>query len=265
MKDEGKTREQLLAELESTRKQAQECRLALVVEQDRVKILADFIRDASNEFRTPLAVINTILYLLERQSDPEQQAKRTSILKEQTAYLHDLIDDMLAMSRLESTAEYDFKLLNLNDVIRSAGSRIQPLAKRKEVSLTLDLDTSLPMVEGDKPELQRAMGHIIGNALEYSSAGAEVTVSTRMTDSNIVVEVRDSGLGISELDFPHVFEHFYKINQTRTTSQGASLGLSIAQKIISAHQGRIQVEHAAGYGSVFRVLLPHYTPYASDN
>jgi signal transduction histidine kinase len=264
MKDEEKTKEQLLAELADARKQAQESRLALVVERDRVKILADFIRDASNEFRTPLAVINTILYLLERQTDPEQQVKRTGVLKEQTAYLHDLIEDMLAMSRLESTEEFEFKLLNLNDVIRSAGAKIQPLAKRKEISLTLDLDTSLPMVEGDRMELQRALGHIIGNALEYSSARAEITISTRLTDTSIEVEVRDSGMGISELDLPHVFEHFYKINQIRTTAQGASLGLSIAQKVIAAHQGRIQVEHAAGYGSVFRISLPHYTPCASN-
>jgi two-component system phosphate regulon sensor histidine kinase PhoR len=101
------------------------------------------------------------------------------------------------------------------------------------------------------------MTNLIENAVNYTPDGGAVSVQTWSEDSKIVVEVRDTGIGIGDEDLPHIFEHFYRSDRARSTNTGGTgLGLAMVRRIVEIHRGRIEVESAAGKGSTFRVYLP---------
>jgi signal transduction histidine kinase len=128
---------------------------------------------------------------------------------------------------------------------------------RKQHQVYLNLAADLPPVMGGVTELQRALRHLILNALNYTPDGGRIDMATFHQDDHVVFEVRDNGIGISDAELPFIFERFYRADKARSTDTGGSgLGLTIAKKIIEAHQGNIEVESTPGEGTTFRVSLP---------
>ncbi len=236
------------------RKRAEQQRLLLAVEQERAQVLTDFIRDASHEFRTPLSVIQANLYLLERAASPAKRAQQVKHLKEQVAYIGELVEAMLTMSRLDSDHRFAFESLNLNDVMSKIVARLHSPAQEKDLSLTVDLAANRPVVQGDEEAFHDALLNVVENAIRYTETGG-IAVRTYIQDAYVVVEVRDTGIGIAEADLPRIFQRFYRANKARTL-RGVGLGLSITQKIVEAHRGRIEVESKLGEGTTCRVYLP---------
>ena len=241
------------------RKQAEQQRLELTMERERVKLLASFVEDASHEFRTPLAVIHSGIELLERVVDLEKHASRIERLKEQIMHIVKLVDALLVMSQLDGGAQFVFVPLNLNSLIRELEAEFYTPVREKALTLTLNLDNDICTIQGDKQRLHQAFTHFVENAVRYTPAQGTIEVQTYMQANYVVTAIRDTGIGISETDLPHIFERFYRADKART-SRGVGLGLSIARKIIESHQGTIEVESELGKGSTFRVLLPVNTP-----
>ncbi|HVO72137.1 MAG TPA: PAS domain S-box protein [Aggregatilineaceae bacterium] len=237
-------------------KRAQDQRLKLSVEQEKVKLLSNFVRDVSHEFRMPLSVIYTGLEVLERAAAlDDASVQRVSIIKAQALYIADLVDAMLLMARLDSDPQFAFALVNLSVMARDVGSEMETLLQKKAQTLTLDLAESLPVVRADAGKLHHALVNLCKNAIQFTPDMGSITLRTYARGECAVIEVADTGIGLDEHDLPHIFERFYRVDQART-ERHAGLGLSIAQKIVEAHRGRIEVESTPGQGSTFRMVLP---------
>jgi two-component system sensor histidine kinase BaeS len=170
-----------------------------------------------------------------------------------------MLEDLISMSKLDKADTSDFKYgwVNVNEPVKQAIKDHQNLANRKKQNLAEHLAENLPNVLLDVDQFKLAIKHLILNGLSYSPEGGTVTVETLANQSNVVVEVRDTGRGIDASDLPHIFEHFYRADPARGGQDGGTgVGLTIAKKIIEAHGGTIQAESQPGQGSKFSIFLP---------
>lgn len=239
------------------RKHAEQQALQLAMERERVRVLADFIRDASHDFRTPLSTINTSVYLLGRTDDPQKQAGYRQVIQQQAAHLAKLVDGLMTMTRLDGEAAFQFQPVQVNDIVSAIIARGNPAANHKQINLCTELDTTIPLIEADSIELDRAISEVVKNAVQYTPDGGVITLRTAVEADNVVIEVHDTGIGIEADDLPKIFHRFYRVDKARPIETGGiGLGLCIAQKIVEQHGGTIQAESRVGVGSTFRFLLP---------
>jgi two-component system sensor histidine kinase/response regulator len=240
------------------RKQLEAQSLELSSERERTKILQRFISDMSHDFRTPLTILNTSLYLLKKIVDPQKQQAQMQQMEQQIARLNNLLDELLEMSQLDrQDTGFRFDLTEVNALVSRIVQEYEPTAAAKRIAIQFTPDLTAQMARIDPKEFTRALVNLLANAVAYSPEGGTITVCTQAQPKHTVISVQDNGIGISESDLPHIFERFYRADQARsTTTGGHGLGLSIAQKIIEAHGGSIQVSSTLGQGSTFSIELP---------
>lgn len=242
------------------RKEAEQQHMRLTIEQEKVQVLQRFIDNLSHDLRTPLSTINTGLYLISRmKDDPVRLDAQIASVQDQVSHLVRLIDDMLVMSSLDrrATGEYKFGWRDINQVIALAVEEETSQALRKRQALTFEGAEGLPEVLLDELEFRRLMKHLLQNAINFTPEGGTIAVTTGSEDEEIIVSVRDTGIGISFSERSLIFDYFYRADESRSPETGGTgLGLTIVQRITDAHNGRIEVESAPGQGSVFRVRLP---------
>ena len=239
------------------RKQAEEQRFELAVEKERVALLKEFIGNMSHDLKTPLTVIKTSLYLLERVTDPERQQSKMETIKQQVLLLEKLIEDVLTMSQLDHTPELLLASVDLNNLLLDVEHKLRPAAENKRLSIRMELNPSIPPVLASESELYRVMVNLVENAIKYTPEMGSVAIWTRLDDTMIVTEITDTGIGISQEDLLRIFERFFRANAARSIDiPGTGLGLAIVKRIVDMHNGSIEVESTPGKGSVFRVLLP---------
>jgi signal transduction histidine kinase len=224
--------------------------------------IAQFTADASHELRTPLAIIRTTAEVtLSRPRTPEEQQRAWKSVLDQTDRTTELVNDLLALTRADSGAEvFDLRLTDIAALVAGTVSEMGVLAGSKGVSLHFSVIGS-PSAAVDEAALRRLFTILLDNALKATPAGGLIDISvTPLSEeepSYIVVTVKDTGVGISPEDLPHIFDRFYRASKDRSReSGGAGLGLAIAHWIVSRHGGVIQVESEVGHGATFRVLLP---------
>lgn len=238
------------------RKQADQQRLELMLERERIQILANFITQASHEFRTPLSTIQTSAYVLGKNPDPDTLSQQTHRIKGQVQTITTLVDSLTLMARLDGGGQ-DFQLTkqDLNELLRDVREAMHALLLENDQDLRLELTDEPLTVEVDGDYLKRAMQHLVENALRHTPAGSPVTVRTTHKQSIATVEIIDTGDGISDKDLPRIFERFFRGDKAGTT-RGFGLGLPIAKAIIELHHGRIDVKSKVAQGSTFRIVLP---------
>lgn len=244
----------------TARRQLEERSLELALEREKVKILGNFIRDASHDFRTPLSILNTNLYLLRRSLGTDTLEPRLSEMEQQVIHLTQLIDQLLTMTRLDSEADVKMNSLSLNDLVQNVSASVINTVRTKNLHYTVKLADNLPALWADAWQLNQALRNIVSNAVQYTPPGGTVEVTTRRENGELLVEVRDTGVGIDESDLPHIFERFYRADKARSSEAGTGLGLAIARKIIDIHRGRISVETRPGEGTTFTIALPIHEP-----
>jgi PAS domain S-box-containing protein len=240
------------------RKLAEGHRIQLELERTKLEVFKRFVGDVSHDLRTPLSIMTTSLYLLRKGLDSERLLRYIENLEEQTGHMQKIVEDLFTLSRLEM-AEAEFRLTpgNLNTLVRIVCEKEQRLAEQKNHQISLRLAEDLPPVALDQQEFSVALDHLLVNALNYTPDGGQIAVSTYLDQEKVVLEVRDSGIGISDEDTPHIFERFYRVDKARAINTGGfGLGLPITRRIVEVHSGQIEVESAVGAGTVFRVRLP---------
>jgi signal transduction histidine kinase len=242
-------------------KEAEAQRMALRIERERVDVLNRFLMDASHDLLTPLTIMGTSLYLLKKSLDSDKLLRHTVKLEEQIARIQELFDSMFALSRLEmAPSEFRLQPCDPNLILQDIATTHQPQATAKQQQLTLKLEPDLPRIKVDSGQLKRALEEIISNALHYTPASGMITLSTHAWDHEVVMRVQDTGISIPADQLGSIFEPFYRVDKSRQISSGgAGLGLTIADRIVKAHGGRIEVESTPDLGSTFSVILPAYT------
>lgn len=238
----------------TARKQAEETMFALELEQQRVRILTEFLQDVSHDLRTPLAVLQSSMYFIKRTA-PESQQKRTQEMENQISYMTNMLDSMFTMVSLDRVDELSKEAVDLNALINILVERTQPTLLIKHITLVTDLNPELPAIPGHVFELERCLVNLVENAIKFSPDGSQITLVTRFDDTHAYIDISDEGIGIPADKLDDVFKRFYKADSARN-KPGSGLGLSIVKKIIDLHGGEITVSSTVGTGTTFHVRLP---------
>ena len=237
------------------RRQADRRAFKLALERERTAVLTKFILDASHEFRTPLAIMRTNLYLVAQVVDPDKRQRALAQIGEQVTGITRLVELLSEAAQLDGGVRFTTAPTDLNALIGAIATMLEPTAVANGLALRLELSPDLPPLPADFHWMSRALHELLENALRFRPAGGCVTMRSRCDASDVTVEVQDTGPGIAPDELPPIFERFYRQDLTRTTP-GFGLGLPIARAIIERHGGRLTVESLPGAGSVFRVRLP---------
>jgi signal transduction histidine kinase len=216
-----------------------------------------FILEVSHELRTPVTNMGLFAELLER-GKPEKKDEYMHILKSEISQLMRMIEDILDLSRLEvgKFKRTTFSDLDLNLLTEQVVAAHCPLAEESGLLLTFEPSENLPLIFGEQNQIARVLTNLLTNAIRYTKEG-NVSVKTYGDDFGAWVEVKDTGIGIDETDFPHLFDRFYrgqKVSQSKT--MGSGLGLAIVKEIVDLHEGKIDWDSVDGEGSTFRVWFP---------
>ncbi len=219
----------------------------------------DFVADASHELRSPLAAIRCNLdVVLDDPAVPvgDKQPFWEGIVEE-TDRMSKLVEELLLLARADSGAiTLQRERVQLADVAASAISFMGPLAAKKGVGLRFD-SAGAPVVLGDQARLKQVLIALIDNAVKYTPEGGSVTVRVKNGKDKAVVEVEDTGIGISKDDLAKIFDRFYRVDSARSRETGGhGLGLSIAQWIVQQLGGAITAASEEQKGSCFTVQLP---------
>ncbi len=218
-----------------------------------------FSADASHELRTPLTVLQGELEAIAQKGQglPDDVRDTIGSALEETQRLSKIVASLLAISRLEAgEARVQPVRLDFAELARTTTDQMKLLAEEKRISLTSDGSEPVE-IQADPSRLKQVVVNLLDNAIKYTPEGGNVSISVMRRDDHAVLEVADSGLGISADDLPHVFERFYRADKARSRQMGGTgLGLSIVRSICLAHGGQITVNSTEGRGSLCRVELP---------
>ena len=220
-----------------------------------------FVADVSHELRTPLTNIRLYLELIS-QASRDRFAEYLETLNRETERLVDLIEDLLAISRLDAgTHPPELAPLDLNALARGLVADRRRLFDERRVRLSFEPDPDLPGVLADGRMLSQVLANLMTNAMHYTLAGGQVGLSTKPGAKDgarwATLRVTDTGLGIPEDEQSHVFERFYRGTASRRMgTPGTGLGLSICKEILDRHGGHIELHSRVGEGSTFILWLP---------
>lgn len=222
-----------------------------------------------HDIRSPLSVVLGVLELL------EFRAQDLGILDENLTQLCvdgfttvnnivSLVNEILDFSKAEAGGlQLELSLSNPVDVVQSAVHQVDLLAAQKQITITLNQESSLPMLLLDAPKINRALVNLLNNAVKFTPVAGEITITTRLIEGKeleegkqfVGISVIDNGPGIPAQDLPYLFNPYYQARQ-RTRHLGTGLGLAIVQRILAAHGGKVLVQSTEGLGTAFSIILP---------
>jgi two-component system, OmpR family, phosphate regulon sensor histidine kinase PhoR len=220
----------------------------------------DFISNLSHELRTPLASLKALVETLRDSALDDPPAARHFLDRAdyEVDALSQMVQELLELSRIESgKVPLRMAATPVAAVVQPAVERLQSQAERKGLTLEVNVPESLPPVLVDGPRITQVVGNLVHNAIKFTPEGGIVAIAAEIDEAqnSVVVQVRDSGVGIPAIDVPRIFERFYKADRARSGG-GTGLGLAIARHLVQAHGGRIWVESREGEGSTFSFTLP---------
>ncbi len=221
------------------------------------KIKKDFVVNVSHELRTPLTAIKGYVETLEEEIKGSSK-HYLDIIKKHTERLINIVSDLLLLSELEEKGLTQIKeKMNLEEMAENVCKIFEQKAKEKNLKLNLICE-SKPVIKGDPFKLEQMFINLIDNAIKYTEKG-EISILLKRTDKEIIVKVKDTGIGIPEEHLDRIFERFYVVDKSRSKKLGGTgLGLSIVKHIVLLHNGRIDVKSIPDKGTEFTITFPAY-------
>jgi two-component system phosphate regulon sensor histidine kinase PhoR len=229
-----------------------------ITDLERVETMRrDFIANVSHELRTPLTVlggfVETIMEV--KAADGELLRRSLPMMREQTQRMQRLVEDLLTLSRLESSHNPPREEpVNVPELVRTLYHDALALsAGRHRITLDLAADDWLMASE---EELRSAFSNLVSNAVRYTPEGGEVTIAWQRRGPEAVFSVRDTGIGIASQHVPRLTERFYRVDRSRSRETGGTgLGLAIVKHVLNRHQARLEITSEPGHGSTFSALF----------
>jgi PAS domain S-box-containing protein len=243
--------------IENMRLVAQAAEVEILRELDRLR--SELIANVSHELRTPLGLISLFCTTLLREEvtlNPETQREFLNDIKEEADRLEAIVDNLLDLSRLQAgRLHLDRRPTDLRDLIQRTLDAMQPQLTGHR--FVFNFPEGPLVAEVDARRFEQVLLNLGGNAIKYSPAGGDITVTGRQTGPEILLQIQDQGIGIPPQDLTRIFERFYRVsNELMQQIGGAGLGLAVCQGIVEAHGGRIWAESVPGAGSTFYFTLP---------
>jgi signal transduction histidine kinase len=224
------------------------------------QVKSAFLASMSHELRTPLnGIINFTGFVADEMLGPVNE-KQTQFLKDAIAnaeHLLALINDVLDISKIEAGSLRLFveNNIDLAQEIETVARTGETLLLDKPVSLNVDIQGTLPLLQGDKRRIRQIMLNLVSNACKFTDEGS-VTITAQQKDGDVFISVKDTGPGIEAKDHEAVFETFAQTETGLRKGGGTGLGLPISKKLAEAHGGRLWLESEPGAGATFFILLP---------
>ena len=218
----------------------------------------DFISNVSHDLRTPLASLKALAETLNEGALEDPPAARRFLKQIETEIdnMTQLVHELLELSRIESgRVPIERRSIETCLLLEQAAERMALQAERAGLNLRVDCSGELPQVRADSERIQQVLVNLLHNAVKFTRPGGEIVVSAAQRENEVVVQVRDTGVGIAPEDLARIFERFYKADRSRSGG-GTGLGLSIARHLVEAHGGRIWAESEPDKGSSFFFTLP---------
>ncbi len=226
-----------------------------LLEADRSRLQS--VMTVTHELRSPAAAAASLLEVVDRVS-PEERPALIDRARQRINGLLRLIGDVLDLHQLElGTTSVETAPVRVADVVETAVAEYAALALARRVAVRAELDSELPLVRANARYLEFTVRNLLANAIQYNRPGGTATISARLVDGSVEVEVADTGMGIPEADLPRVFDLFFRGDEAKKTDRLApGLGLSLVKRLVETQGGTVRVESKVGYGSRFSFTMP---------
>lgn len=226
--------------------------------QDLENLRRDFVGNVSHELRSPVSNIRVTSEVLQRRASQwgaESEQLFGTIVSE-TERLETLIAELMELSAIESGGlRLELEAIEAEPFFAQIIESVRPVAVHKGVALSVQTEKGLS-IKTDRERLARAVRNLLDNAIKFTPAGGQVTLSAKADGRQMEIAVADTGDGISAADLPRVFERFYRTDRARQRKGGAGIGLAIVKHIVEAHGGTVRASSEEGRGTTFRIGLP---------
>jgi two-component system, OmpR family, phosphate regulon sensor histidine kinase PhoR len=236
--------------------------LFVIFRQKRLsEVQKDFINNMTHEFKTPLSTISLSVEVFRQQAlhpQPERMLSYASIIEQETNRMRKHLERMLQVARFDK-ADIQLKKepIDMHQLIRETVDSLQPLLLEKKASVVFSFQSESATVQGDRHHLANVIFNLLDNALKYSTNQPEITITTRQQAKGVLIEVQDSGIGISPEHQKKVFQKFYRVPTGNVHNvKGFGLGLSYVKQVVGAHSGNVVLKSELNEGSIFMVYLP---------
>ncbi len=231
------------------------------LQQEKEMMKKNFITLVSHQLRAPLTCVKQCFGVIQEGFTGEVAGKQKEMIEiagRRIDALIQLINDWLNMSRIEAdNLTEEFEPVDIANVLLNTIDTLKPLAETKKVTFKTDFYDAGLSVQGDQKSLEQAFTNLVTNAINYNLEGGTVGILTKPENNNVLVEISDTGIGISQENLPFIFDDFFRVKSKDTRRiTGSGLGLTIVNRIIEAHNGYIRVVSQLGEGTTFRILLP---------
>ncbi|MFU8812472.1 MAG: sensor histidine kinase [Balneolaceae bacterium] len=225
------------------------------------RLRRELVANVSHDLRSPLASIQGYLETIQlRRKDlsEEEFEEYFSTVIRNAQKLNRLIADLFELSKFDSQdVTPNLEYISMAELVQDLTHQFRPLAEDKNITLNATFpDKTSALVYADISLLDRALSNLIDNAIKHTPEGGTVSINSIKDGTDVVVEISDTGVGISEEDLQNIFDRFYQVDKSRTPGSGAGLGLSIAKKIFELHNARVSVKSLVNKGTTFRISIP---------
>ncbi|MDE6614046.1 MAG: HAMP domain-containing histidine kinase, partial [Clostridia bacterium] len=229
----------------------------VTVEVNTAKIRSEFFANASHELKTPLTAISGYSELMTMDGVSKNQLNKCiKEINDNALRMRSLIDDMLKLSKLDADLDNEeISKFDLGQLCQDAIEELQGVADSKQVELSIQGECEFI---GRKKMISTLVSNLVNNAIKYNKQGGHVWLSVEEKDGNVVIKVKDDGIGIPKEQQSRIFERFYKVDTSRTfiNESSTGLGLAIVKRIALIHGGKISLKSVPDEGSEFTVVLP---------
>lgn len=219
----------------------------------------EFVANVSHEFKTPLTSIIGYTETLQSQPDlPEPTKKFLDIIAKNGKLLHDLVQDILQIAKIESgRSQLPFVTVDVHEILQNVVRDLSPKINQRQQKIIMNFEPIQPHVRGNQQALQQIFSNLVDNAIKYTPDQGCLTLTTKKFPTHFEIAVKDNGIGIDKKNQLRIFERFYRVDSGRSREMGGTgLGLSIVKHLVQAHHGQVRVESEMGKGSTFIVSLP---------
>jgi two-component system sensor histidine kinase VicK len=232
-----------------------------VTEQEKLdKMRKEFVANVSHELRTPLTTIKSYTETLldGALENKDYLINFLQVIDSESERMTRLVKDLLQLSKLDyDNNQWNMKKISIQKIVSECVYRMNISAKQKNQVLEFNTELLIPEILGDKDRIEQVIVNILSNAIKYTPENGKIEVSLSVEEDNILVHVKDNGIGIPKEDLPRLFERFYRVDKARSRMLGGTgLGLSIARQIVEAHGGKIRIQSEYGQGTQVFISLP---------